>query len=52
MKSGFVEVKQKAPILHTQESSIVLKYKDFSLDLGLGYDRQSLTDLLKILRAL
>jgi len=52
-KSSFVEIKQKAPaVLKHRNPSMVLRYKDFSLDLGSGYDRQSLTDLLKILRAL
>jgi len=51
-KSSFIEIKPKAPVLKTQENTLVLRYKDFSLDLGSGYDRQSLTDLLKILRAL
>lgn len=51
-KSSFIEIKQKVPVLQISEPLMILRYKDFSLDLGSGFDRQSLIDLLKILRAL
>ncbi len=51
-KSSFIEIKQKAPVLQPQNPTMILRYKDFSLDLASGYNRQSLIDLLKILREL
>lgn len=51
-KSSFIEIKQKVPVLTKQEVPLILRYKDFSLDLNRGYDRKALTDLLNILRAL
>ena len=51
-KNNFVEIKQKAPAVKKQGAFLTLRYHDFSIDLEAGYDRQSLTDLIKILRAL